>query len=251
MALEFLNPIFDPLLLLSPWLAILLVSLILSLIITLFYKLMTDQEKMKEMKTKLKDSQKKMKEYKDQPEKMMAIQKESMQINMQYMMQSMKPTIITLIPIWLIFAWLAANLAFMPIVPGEMFTTTAYFQSGALGDVTITTPAGIELMSEQTQKIQDNKVTWAMKGEPGNFVLSFDYEGDVQEKEVLIDEKDYGVPEEKIKKSPFKVLQINYAKLKPFGEKFNIFGWFPGWLGTYILFSLVFSMGLRKLLKLH
>jgi uncharacterized membrane protein (DUF106 family) len=31
----------------------------------------------------------------------------------------------------------------------------------------------------------------------------------------------------------------------------NLFGWEVGWLGTYIVFSIVFSMGLRKILKLH
>jgi len=61
---------------------------------------------MKEIKQEMKDLQKKMKEFKDQPEKAMAIQKQIMEKTMKQMMQSIKPTLITFLPIILIFTWL-------------------------------------------------------------------------------------------------------------------------------------------------
>ena len=39
-------------------------------------------------------------------------------------------------------------------------------------------------------------------------------------------------------------------KVKPLGNV-SLFGWKPGWLGVYIIFSIIFSMVLRKLLKIH
>ena len=67
---------------------------------------MTDQKLMKEIKQEMKDLQKEMKQFRDQPEKAMALQKKAFERQMKYMMQSFKPTLITLLPIMLIFGWL-------------------------------------------------------------------------------------------------------------------------------------------------
>ncbi len=85
---------------------LLVISFILTFIITLAYKFLTDQKLMKSLKEELKELQKKMKEFKDQPSKLMEIQKEAMQKNFKYMIHSMKPTIITFLPIIIIFSWL-------------------------------------------------------------------------------------------------------------------------------------------------
>lgn len=50
--------------------------------------------------------QKELKELKDNPEKFMEAQKMMMEKNMQYMKHSMKPTLITFVPLILIFGWL-------------------------------------------------------------------------------------------------------------------------------------------------
>tara|TARA_Y100000310_G_scaffold312252_1_gene359375 strand:- start:463 stop:909 length:447 start_codon:yes stop_codon:yes gene_type:complete len=85
---------------------ILLLSFVITGSITLLYKFMTDQKLMKEIKQEMKDLQKEMKQFRDQPEKAMALQKKAFERQMKYMMQSFKPTLITLLPIMLIFGWL-------------------------------------------------------------------------------------------------------------------------------------------------
>ena len=105
---SFLNPVMDPLMgIPSPW-NLILVSFIITAMITLAYKFLTDQKLMKELKAEMKSMQKEMKEFKDHPEKMMSLQKDVMSKNMKYMMQSMKPTLFTFIPIIVIFGWLRA-----------------------------------------------------------------------------------------------------------------------------------------------
>lgn len=98
-----LNPIFGPLLKLPPLWAIIIISLVIAILITLVYKWMTDQHLMKSLKDDIKKFQKEMKELKHEPQKVMAIQKKAMQTNMKYMMHSMKPTLVTFLPIILIF----------------------------------------------------------------------------------------------------------------------------------------------------
>ena len=189
-----------------------------------------------------------MKEFKADPKKVMEIQKRAMETNMKYMMHSMKPTLITFIPIIIIFGWLNANLAFMPIMPGQEFIVGAEFQSGITGDVVLVVPEGIELLSNTTQSIEEGKVEWRLKGEAGEYILDYQYDGRNYPKELLITSKQaYKELVKKVNDDVVKVLETKHEKTIPL----QIFGWKIGWLGTYIIFSLIFSMGLRKILKLH
>ena len=103
---QFFDLIFGSLVAWSPLYGLIIISFILTLIITVAYKYLTDQNLMKEMKAKLKEYQKQMKENKGDTSKIMEIQKKAMEINMKYMMHSLKPSLFTLLPLILIFNWL-------------------------------------------------------------------------------------------------------------------------------------------------
>lgn len=244
-----LNPIFSPLLNLSPFWSILIISLIIAVIMTYVYKWMTDQHLMKALKDDIKALQKEMKEFKEDPARVMALQKKAMEANMKYMMHSMKPTLITFIPIIIIFGWLSANLAYAPIMPDVEFTTTAMFKEGASGAIDLKiTPEGIDIFDNSTKEISGNSVSWKLKGKEGSYTLEYNYNGKPYLQELLITkEQAYKPPVITFKDSELKALQINNQPLKAV----NLFGWKIGWLGSYIIFSLIFSMALRKMLKLH
>jgi len=89
-----------------PKTAIILFSLAVSLAITIVNKFMINQEKMKEIKAKQKALQEEMKKNKDNPAKMMEIQKELMSHMGASMKHSFKPMLITFIPLLLLFGWL-------------------------------------------------------------------------------------------------------------------------------------------------
>ncbi|MBT4935789.1 DUF106 domain-containing protein [Candidatus Woesearchaeota archaeon] len=245
-----LSPVLQPLLNSSPFIAILVLALALSVIITFVYKWVTNQELMKELKTKQKDYQKEMKELRSKPEEMMKVQKEAMKLNMQYMKQSFKPTLITMIPILIIFGWMAGHLTYEPIYPGETYSVTALFAEGVTGDAELIVSDGTEIISESIQQINSG-VTWNVKSDEGEHLLTVKTKNIEQSKKVLITtEVKYAEPLEVFDHSDIEKIQINQNKLKPLGTV-SIFGWQPGWLGLYIIFSIVFSMGLRKLLKLY
>jgi len=106
---KFFDWLFAPILKLGDVWAIVIISLLLTLFINLIYKLVTDQELMKSLKTELKSMQKEMKTLKDNPEKFMAHQKKTMEKNLEYMKHSMKPTFFTFIPLIIIFGWLRSS----------------------------------------------------------------------------------------------------------------------------------------------
>jgi len=243
-----INPILGPLLKLPILWSIILISLGLALFMTLIYKWMTDQHLMKTLKEDIKNFQKQMKEFKQDPKKVMEIQKRAMETNMKYMMHSMKPTLITFIPIIIIFGWLHAHLAFAPIMPGQEFTTTIMFEEGASGSVDLIAPEQLTLLDNKTQLITGNTVSWKLKGPGGEYLLEYEYDNQTFSKDLLItNEQLYKEPVKTIKENHITSIQVDHEKITPL----NIFGWKIGWLGTYIIFSIIFSMVLRKMLKLH
>jgi uncharacterized membrane protein (DUF106 family) len=246
-----LNPVFSPLLRLYPVVSLAIMASLMSLIITLIYKWMTDQNLMKQMKAEMKEFQKEIKELKNNPQKAMEVQKKALETNMKYMMHSMRPTLITFLPIILIFGWLSANLGYEPLQPDTAFATTATFAKGAEGSATINLPEALTLLGNKTQPIVDDKATWSLKGPTGEYFLEYEYKGDKKQKNLIITEQPkYAKIEERYKNSQFISIKINNNPIHPFGS-FSLFGWHPGWLGAYIIFSLASSLLLRKVLKVY
>lgn len=247
-----LNFVFSPLLNLSPLLGIMIMSFLISLIIVIIYKYATNQSLMKQLKDEIKELQKQAKELKEEPEKAMAVQKKAMQTNMKYMMQSMKATLITFIPIIIIFGWLQAHFAFVPIMPGQDFTMTVNFEDGVKGNVSVSVPEGIEVLSSSVQNIENNKAVFSFNGKAGVYdspPIEFTYNNILYSKSVIITSgKEYIEPIKTISGSE------TVESIVASNEKnviINLFGWGLGWLGSYIIFALIFSMILRKLLKVY
>lgn len=238
-----LNPIFNPLISLSPLGFVLFISFVISLIIVIVYKLMTKQDEMKALKDETKRLQNEMKTLKDNPTKIMEIQKIAMQKNMEYMKHSMKPTLITFIPIIIIFGWLNANLAYEPVMPNQEFIVSVTSDD----NITIDVPDKIELVNKE---VKDNQIDFKLKGQEGSYLLDFKAGDEIQTKDILItNEQKYKAPVKIIndKNSKIKKIEIKQNKLKVL----NLFGWKLGWLGAYIIFSLVFSILLRKVMKVY
>lgn len=241
-----LDPVFQPLLQLKPFYAVALISLIITILITLIYKFTTDQELMKSLKAEMKKNQEEIKKHKDDPNKMMSIQKKAMQKNMEYMKHSMKSTLYTMIPIIIIFGYLNSHLAFYPILPNEEFSTTVEFEEGVDGSIELVND-NLQFLNGRVQEIEDSAATWKLKGDEGEYVLEYIYEDETYTQNLLItDKREYENPEKPVKDDHVKELRINNEKI----IAMNLFGWKLGWLGTYIILSIIFSTVIRKLLKI-
>lgn len=245
-----LDPIFSPLLGISSWLAILIISTIITVLTTIAYKYLSDQKRIKELKAEMKKSQKKAKELsKTDPQKAMKLQQEMMGKNMELMKHSFKPTLYTLIPIILIFGWLNAHMAYEPLSPGEPFTVTVAFAKESAGAVTISSIPTLQIAKNEsaTKNITDGKVSWTLRGDAGVYdVLLTHANGVAVSKEVSITGETgrYSNPLMPTRETPFKTIIIGNEKIRPL-KGFPLVGnW--GWLGIYILFSLAVSLSLRK-----
>ena len=242
-----LDPIFSPLLNLPTLLSVIIMSFLISLIITVIYKYTTDQNLMKQLKLEMKEYQKKIKESRSQPEKAMQLQKEAMQSNMKYMKHSMRSTLYSFLPIILIFGWMTANLAYEPILPNKEFSIKISFEDNVNGFVNMSLPEGIKTKDNLSKEIRNKEVEWTLSGEKGEYLIEYFFNEKKYDKQVVISEKKYKEPVKMVNDGTVKEISIGYNK----NVLINIFGWKIGWLGTYIILAIVFSIIIRKLMKVY
>ena len=103
---SFLNFIFGWIINLGkPW-NVIVISFILSLLVNLTVKFLSNQEVMKKLKEESEFFKEEMKKFKNEPAKLIELQKKAMETSFKYMQHSMRPTLFTLVPLLIIFGWL-------------------------------------------------------------------------------------------------------------------------------------------------
>lgn len=223
-------------------------SFIITLASTIVYKLVTDQDKIKKIKSESKKMQQEMKKHKDDQKKMMEIQKEMFAKNSEVMKQSFKPMLYTFIPLILILSWMSSTLAYQPLEPGIPFTVTAQLEDTYVANYTeINLTSQPPLQIEINPNFQEpNQIQWIVTGqEEGPHTLLIQGPMISETKDVLITtNKDYEDPIKKVSDGPLKQIIVGNKEVK---IDFGIFT--LNWLWSYIVFSVILSFGLRKLMK--
>jgi len=246
---SFLNQIFSQLIEFSPLLAVFVLSFIITLIMTLIYKYTTDQKRMKELRERLGQLQKEAKAAASDPKKMMKINSEMMTINGEYMKHSLKPMLISWIPVILIFAWMSANLAYEPIMPGQEFNITLKFRNGIGGEVGISSSPALTIVEgDYVQQIKNGTAQWLLRGDEGLYTLTFTFQNKSYEKKVLITNRaEYEPPITQIGNSNLTAIEIGNRPRKVI--QIGKFG--MGWFWAYFIFALILNSILRKIMKVY
>lgn len=224
---------------------IVIVSFAVSLLTVVIYKFTTNQTMMKNLRDELKKMQAEVKKHSSNPQKMMQLNQQMMEKNMKLMSHSMTPTLITLIPLGILFLWLNTTLTYLPIAEDVQFTITVNFDD-YVGNAELLVPKGMSIVDDATKQIQP-KIDWRLSGKPGEYLLEWKVGDKSYTKDVVIaNGQRYAEKTKVINDGVVKSIDINYKKniVLPFWPHW-------GWLGSYILFSLIFSMVLRKMLKVY
>ena len=98
--------IIDSLMISYPKTSVVVSSLLITLAMTLVTKHFTNQNRMKELKNIQKSCQIKLKNVKDNPQEAAKVQKEMLDCSMELTKHSMKPLLLTFIPLLLLIGWL-------------------------------------------------------------------------------------------------------------------------------------------------
>lgn len=243
-----LNPLLRPLLVLGDFWAMTIITLLVSLIVTVIYKYVTDQAMMKQLKDDLKQLQQKAKEHKGDSGKMMKVQKEMMDKNMVLMKHSFKPTLITFLPLILIMGWLQTNMAFDPIPPDTVFSVAVAVDKDFAGIVELLDTPNVVVIGDRNQTPRNRMAIFDLKAPEGMHSLQFSAGGTPFGIDAVVSAgREYGEQTKSIKRNGIRQISVSYPK--------NILldlGFLKlGWIGTYIVLSLIFSIGLRKVLKVY
>lgn len=247
-----LDPVLGWVLYFHPFVSILILSLLITLLINLIYKYTTDQVLMKSLKTQIDNFRKEMKEAqkKKDTKKLMKLNEDAMKVNMQYMGKSLKPTLYTFIPIIFIFAWMNAHFTYAPLDAGEPLIVQARFLDGFNGQATLVsqTLTSGELTSDIQQAGEQTVASFAVTGDRGKHDFTIRYEQFNYSGSVWFGER----PEEQEfeGRGPLEAIAVEYPRIHPLGP-ISIFGWMPGWLAIYIVLSIVLSISMRKLMKIY
>lgn len=238
-----LDTLFGFLLNWPPLLAVIFVSFVISLVSLLVTKFTTDQTEMKRLKDELDANQKKMKTLRDDPGKMMEIQKQTMATHAQYFRKSMIPTLVMLIPLGLLFNWMGAHFGHEPLNAGEEFLLRAIAQEEVTGNVSLTAE-GLNVTSNAVQQWSNGEAVFRLSGPNGDYLAEFSSNNASVQKSIIVADNRYAPVSETYKKnSAFKEVRIENKELD--------LVWRIGWLGTYIISAIVFISVLRKLLKVY
>ena len=258
-----------------PLLVILLVSLLVSVISIVIYKYTTNQQKLKGIQDEQKSLRDEIKKNQSNPEKAMKLNQRAMELSMEVMPESMKSMIFTFIPIIIIFGWLSASLSYMPLYAGNTFTTTVTFEKLVPGQqITLSAPPGLDMITTPTQDVVGDKVSWELKSQAaGTYNLTYIYGKEPysetytlpvriaeaggreflnpvlarQRKLFFVIPTGTGISE----KSNVLQIKVDMQPIRPLGQGFNLFGWYPGWLSIYLISSIIFTSLLRKYLKVY
>ena len=240
-----LDPVLGWILNVPLWLGIIILSFVITMIINVVYKYTTDQEEMKRLKKKLKELQAEMKKHRNDPKRAMKLQQESMSINMKYMKNSFKSTLYTIIPIIIIFSWMNAHLAYAILEPNQPVDVIAKLSEPDR----VTLESDVTIEGEATKETVERQAKWTVSGPAGVHTLVFKTEEGAAVTHDLYVGEPPSTPVKKHEDPAFETTTIKYGKTTPFGN-FSILGYKPGWLFTYLIFSIFFSITSRRIMKL-
>jgi uncharacterized membrane protein (DUF106 family) len=263
---SFLDSLLGWLLLIDSSLAILIISFILSLITSLAIKFLTNQTMMKSIRNEMKDLQSQMKTAKSNPKKLTKINSRLLEINMSYMSESWKPSLYTLLPMLIIFGWLGSHMGYYPLQPNQEFKVTAYFEDYAGGSIKLVPDENITVTDSIEKAVVSKEMTWNVFGKEGYHTLNFEYKNKTFKKEVIISNERVYAPVEQSYKTGFLFFSsandAGLSKVTLPNREIMPFQNVPGlnmvpvintlnWFWTYVIFSIAFSLVLRKVLDLY
>jgi len=197
-----------------------LISVVLSFVLSLIYKIFTNQEKIKEMKEKMDELKKKLNEsQKNKNQKdMTKYQNEMLQMSSEQMRMNMKPMIITFLVVIPVFIWL------FPTLYGSINIEMNDSLQGTLK---------YDNMEKSISIIQENPL-----------VISIDGDEKSKNDDIMLGDREFRIQGyDKGKKTlTLKQIVVNLPFSMPFyGNKL-------GWLGWYILVSIPLTTIFRKAL---
>jgi len=247
----------------SPYVGLTVLSAVTGIVMVFLYQWTTNQEKLKEVKKKIKILFLEVRLYKDDMAEMFSIQKEIMKENFRYLRYTLKSAIVLIIPILFILMDLNARYSYAPIHPGQSFVVSAIVEeTSSLDKITLDFPGDLTLEVPPIRIPAEKRVSWQLRaGSSGNFPLAFHQGKSRATQRVFVSRRIERIQPEIDKGHSFTSRLFPDADFLPFDspvrsvridypEQAGFFGLQPGWLYYFFLVSMIAGLLIKRFLGL-
>ncbi|KPJ69130.1 hypothetical protein AMJ44_04530 [candidate division WOR-1 bacterium DG_54_3] len=260
--------IFFPFRSMSPWIGMIIISLLTGFLMLLVFRFTSNQEGIRKVKNKIKAHLLEFRLFKDSLSISLKAQRNILRHNLKYLSYYGKPMLIMIIPFILIVTQLNVWFGYQALEPGETTILKVELEESVnlLNiDLTIEPSTGFEIETPPLRIKEEGEINWRLRAkEKGLHDLTIAANNQRFTKKVAVAEK----PLSKI--SPLKVRRnfinelLNPGELPLSGDlpikavgviypakNMNLFGWHIHWLIVYIVLSAILSFAFRGIFKVE
>jgi hypothetical protein len=236
-------------------------ALVLAVIMLLVIRRLSDQGRLSITKNRIKGHLLELWLFRDDVRTVLRAQGSLLRLNGRYILLTLKPMLVLMLPIALVVAALEPWFGLRPLRPGETAVVSVQTTTGAAltGPVSLTAGDGVSVETPALRIPTANEIDWRIRVlRPGVHVVSVEVNGHRVDKQVVVDERLARVTPSRVT-SPFWQLLVNPAEAGipapsaiervdvqyPAGSV-TVFGWQTHWLVYFLIVCLVFVFLLRR-----
>lgn len=253
-----------------PFVGLIWICLIITVVGMIVYKKVTNQEKLKYLQTQIKLILMEMRLRHYTVSELIHLQYKALVWNVRYLKAAFVPSLVIIIPMIMILPSIAARFEYIPARVGTVVSLEVVLanqenlNSGAIKIESI--PDGLKLIEADRREGAENVVGWyfrAMKN--GIYNLKFSYGDKIFKKLVAVSDEIiplqteikqprfldnlYSVERSTLqKRGHVKAVTVLYKK---YYSPLGIFGWHPDWLYSFIIIFLLLFFILRLIVKVY
>lgn len=264
---KIIDSLFLPLRSFSPWVAMLVISLLTGLLLIVIYKLVSDQPGLKITKNKIKAYLLELRLFADDFSVSLSAQGQLLLWNLKYILHALRPLAVMIIPLFLLLSHLNLWFAWEPLSPGERTIVKIKLKEKVdplTINVSLEPTEGYEIETSPLRIATEREICWRIKVlKPGKFQMPINLDGQKVIKEIIIGRHSLSrlssvrpasglwrqlmAPGE----NPLPASSIEEITIKYPSRRFNFLGLRLHWLVAYFILSILAGLIFKKPLKVE
>jgi len=260
--------IFLPFRSLNPWVGMVIISFLTSLLMLFIFRWTSNQEGIRKVKNRIKAHLLELRLFKDSLSVSLKAQGDILRANLKYIAYSAKPMLVMIIPIILILIQLNLWFGSRSLVPGEMAILKVKLDKGQNPlqiNMTIEPSSAFIIETPALRMEEEREINWRLQAkEKGSHLLQLKIDNQTLTKKVSIAQKPFSpISRLKVRRkfidelfnpgeaplprnSHLQSIEITYPS-----QKLNLFGWHIHWLIVFFVLSIVFGFAFKGVFRVE
>jgi hypothetical protein len=247
---------------LHPWLAMIVVSAVTSVVVLIVYKYTSNQKSMLRVKDRLKASFLAFSLYKDSLRVILLSSLRILRDNFHYMALNVVPLLVMIGPVLVVMVQLEGWYGHRPLRPGEEALVKAQVDGRLIEQgVSLEVPGNMEITAPPVRMASEDEVCWRVKAlEEGHQAITLRLGETRVDKDVPVGTGTQRISmkrhaggfldgffhpgEKRIAAAGVQAISVSFA-----GDEMSVFGWHVHWIWVFLVLTLVFALALRDFFK--